>query len=225
MHSIKSIALAVLALLTPLSCLTGCGHKSNAGKLAGPLPINIIAVDRSGSTEKVRPDQLTVVNVAYRRAGKFSEKAAVYAVDSKSACVLTLAKVEANRDISPAVLKVLQTDKSHRSTDTRPAIFWEQMADLYAASPPDQAVRIIYLTDGDNDFPADEARIQAAIDRLSANQQVSVGIFGVTMDNNNKLQKQFQGFGSRATIVALNDKTAWLEGLNTLRLGATESSK
>ena len=189
-----------LLLLSLVFALTGCGSQD---------AINIVAVDRSGSTAGIRRNlRLLLVN-AFNRSQDAGQQFAAWAVDRQAICLYGPRKAELDR-LPPEVQQQLEPGAAPKTeTRTRPALFWEEMANRYPQSPT--LVRIAYLTDGGNDFAGDLSRIQAAVQRLARNPKVYVTIAGVQADQRGWLERAFAPLGPRFQIAGRGEEEPALE--------------
>ena len=189
--------------------LAGC--RSPAPPAAGPLPpgakapapakppLNVVAIDRSGSTAPMRNRQIDLLKQMVLEGRQRGERLTIWAVDNKAVSVLQPEPMSDDYVIRQAALVELKTPSKERATRTRPALFWEKMADEFSGpNAPNGIVRILYCTDGDNDW-ADEANdLKKAADRLAQNPRVFVSMAGLKPDATEPLKKQFAAFGDRA---------------------------
>lgn len=200
---------AVLAL--PVLCSLGCHSEANlpANGDATALPaINIFAIDRSGSTAHLRKMQKKALNMGFTQSGTWGDSVAVYVVDSKTACVYTPQEAKAVVKAPDLVLRAVDTAGGGRGKGTKPALLWEELASQYAAPPAPRVVRIVYITDGDNDWAADAPRITAAINKLAENPRVYVAIVGLDKDQFAQIRNQFAPFAdNRATFTVGDDES------------------
>jgi hypothetical protein len=171
--------------------------------------LNIVGVDRSGSTIAIRQEQQGWLLWVFRNAQDRSQQLAVWAVDRKADCLYGPRKPEDER-LPPDVYKALDPGVSKTPTITRPALFWEEMADHYAHSAI--PIRIAYLTDGGNDEPRDLARLRTAVSKLAANPKTRIAIIGVQPDQRHWLEAEFKPFGNRLELGGCGEAEAALNG-------------
>lgn len=183
--------------------------------------LNVIAVDRSGSTEAMRDVQKRVLTSAFFRAANYNEEVAAYTVDREASCVFAPQKLRPGQRVSDYVLEKLKTPSQSASRRTRPARFWTDMAAQYATPSPSRMVRILYLSDGGDDY-SEGKEITRAAAALAANPSVLVGLLGVVPSQARTLQQQFASFGEKRLILRIgNDLSAQMEGLSALRTQET----
>jgi len=217
----------VITILSTSLLSAGCSNDPGSKKQNVPtpaiqkssnIPINIFGIDRSGSTARMREQQKAVVTAGFIFAGKRREKVGVYVVDSKSAPVFSVREISKRERPLPSVLKEFDTVTSVRGSRTRPAAFWKQMSDDYAASNPTIRIRINYVTDGDNDWAMDARKINEYINRLSQNPNVYIALIGLDKDQVEPLKKQFRPFGERCTFSIGTNQGEMIDAVSSLRL-------
>lgn len=187
----------VLLLLTGLS---GCGSQE---------AVNIVALDRSGSTIAIRRNLRLLLANAFNRSQDAGQQFAVWAVDRQAVCLYGPRKADQDR-LPPEVQKQLEPGAAPKTeTRTRPALFWEEMANRYPQSPT--LVRIAYLSDGGNDFAGDLPRIETAARKLGGNPKVYVTIAGVQADQRGWLERAFAPLGSRFQIAGRGEEEPAME--------------
>lgn len=202
---LKSGTSAGFATVAAIAAVAG-GGAGCSSPTATERPINVIAIDRSGSTEAIRPAQLRTLTAAFARAAKRREELTVYAVDRQSLCVYSPRQLKAADRVPDEVERQFAAGGNAATrTRTRPAAFWEQMAQTYATET--RPVRILYLTDGGNDWAAEARKLEGAVTKLAANPRVKVGVVGVNADQYRTLQAQFAAFGAERSVIRTGHDT------------------
>lgn len=171
--------------------------------------LTVVAVDRSGSTAPLRNEFNAVVADAHDAILNRNQVLAVWAVDREAVCLFG-PRVPQDDRLPPRVYQELGVGASP-STErgTRPALFWEEMATRVSNHPG--PARLLYLTDGGNDFPADLPRIQAAASTLGNQPRCFVTIAGIRPDQRSWIERAFHPLGSRLQIAARGEEHAALE--------------
>lgn len=202
-----------------LVLISGCqtSSKETTSREKVP-PLNIIAIDRSGSTQHMREAQIATLRAAFARAAKWGEVAAIYTVDRKTACVMAPAILKRGQSPPSSVLREMQTSNPERATRTRPALFWEEMVKEYATAKDGRLIRILYLTDGGNDWLEEDTRVSKAANELARNPNVYVALLGLHTDLYAPIQKQFSTFNEKNAVFSIgSDREMMIQGLSALR--------
>jgi hypothetical protein len=187
---------STLLLVAPL-LLAGCRSAAQSASAAGPV-LNVIALDRSGSTENARDLYKGVANKSFLKAQALRQQLAVWAVDRESVCLFGPRRARGDR-LPPQVFRELDQNVRRRTSQrTRPAVFWEQMASRYGNTQ--SLVRIAYFTDGGNDWADEKKRVAAAASRLSGNPNLFITIAGVNPDQRTWLEDAFRPLDKRFLI-------------------------
>jgi hypothetical protein len=192
--------ITVLPILFAIIGFFGCHDKPKVSSapevIVSSAPEVVIVVDTSPSTSGMRTDQISAVDQIYQRCTSAHEPLTIFALGTQ-ADILWGPRIPTEELLTNYVLYKLRNPV--KKDGTRPALLWEAMAEEYGASQ--KSAFICYSTDGDNDFPEDKARLQTAIKRLGANQNVHIILTGVNPENKGWLGRLFLPvFGARFAI-------------------------
>jgi len=192
--------------------VAGCSNSTSTGEEAKPV-LNIIALDRSGSTQHIRPEQVKAFRAAFNQAAKWGEEVTVYVVDRKASCIFEKSPLKRGQKIPASVIKELETPPSDRSTKTRPALFWEKVAEEYATKT-DHKIRVVYLTDGGNDWYGEEKRVAEVANEIAKNPNISIALLGLSSELRDSVKEQFKAFDESRLLIKI--------GADELRKGIAE---
>lgn len=192
--------------------LIACLAAASSGCKPNVAAINVVAIDRSGSTAAMRLDQEGGVVSLFGATQDRGRQLAVWAVDRKSVCLYGPLIPDCDR-LPPEVYQELQPRPRSSATITRPALFWEEMAREYGSV--DKQIRIAYFTDGGNDVADDLPRVRKAAEKLALNKNIWVAIIGLQPDERTWIRRDFQLFGSRLATAGPGEEAqaaldAWL---------------
>ena len=206
----KMIALVSLVL-------AGCNtpHTEQVLKSEKLPALNVVAIDRSGSTLNMRETQILALKSAFARAADWGEEVAIYMVDRETTCVYSAKKVSDDSRIPKDVLKKLKTTEGVRSNRTRPYLFWKEMDKKRLDK--NRRMRILYLTDGDNDWKEEDRLIDKMVRNLSLNKNINVALLGLNEDAELRIKSQFSCFEGRVSYFVGKDKAAISAGISKWR--------
>lgn len=218
-------ALAILWILSTFGCNNNTPpsprRQSPTTANAAKIPLDLIVVDRSGSTAYMRATQIALARAVYAYSGEWGEEAEIDVLDSQIAPVVERHTPQSNEPVPQYALDKLnavedttQTDQSagekaddkgkaatgtkqSRAARTRPALLWKQLLSEIQNDSSDRPIRVFFLTDGDNDWAGDEKEIATDLAAIGRNPHVYITIAGLNMDNANSIRKQFAPFGDR----------------------------
>jgi hypothetical protein len=204
-------------LLLGFLALVGCTPSRTAtSEDPSKLPtLNVVAIDRSGSTANMRETQILALKSAFVRAADWGEEVAIYMVDREMTCLFSAEKINDDSRITKRVLDQLKEFDASRSQGTRPYNFWKEMEKQYAGKQ--KSVRILYLTDGDNDWKDDERLINRSLASISKNKNITIALLGLNKDAEEKIKSQFSCFGNRVTFSVGKEKAAIAAGITKWR--------
>ena len=203
-----------------VACILGCScSKLPSTPIPEPIaPLNIIAIDRSGSTNGMRPLQKECLDVVLAKAGKWSEEASIYVLDTELTCVREAKKVQRNEPISDYVTNKLKTPDGDTGHKTRPALLWKLLASEYSKEKSGRVIRVMFLTDGDNDWQKENKEIAESASSLSKNPNVFIAICGVTGQSHRNLKPILEPvLGKRIQFVIGNDRASLISSVTQLR--------
>ncbi|MBB6050428.1 hypothetical protein [Armatimonas rosea] len=163
----------------------------------------------------MRETQLLALKSAFARAADWGEEVAIYMVDREITCLLPAEKINDDSRIKKRVFDQLKELDALRSQGTRPYNLWKEMEKLYAGKQ--KSVRILYLTDGDNDWKDDERLISRALLSISKNSKITIAILGLNKDTEEGLKSQFSCFGGRVTLSVGKEKSTIAAGITKWR--------
>lgn len=199
----RSIHLPFPALLIIVINTLALGACTKKPVTTVPKPLNIVALDRSGSTQAFRADQLRFMGEAMSDATDHTNWLAFWFVDRTATCGFGPKRIisDDDADISK-IYDAFKTPTNKNGTRTRPLMLWQQMADKYSDTidSPKQAITIVYLTDGGNDWADEAGKIPPLLARLAENPLVRVAVVGVNPELKPVIEKQFTAFGNRTVV-------------------------
>lgn len=210
----------MLCILGTFLALSGaCGKRSNTSTVSNQDMLTIVALDRSGSTENFRKNQIGFVSERMRYTSEMGTDFYLWTVDRQSVPRVGPGVVDYDTLDTKKVVADLQTPPAKESVGTRPALFWEEMTLRYGGDQPssgDRPVVIFFLSDGGNDYRADEARITRAVKSLSKNPHVKFAAVGVNPELRTDIESLLSPFGSRARVFgrdsSTDEATRWIKG-------------
>lgn len=186
---------------------------------APPPPLTLVALDRSGSTENFRDSQRGFIVNAGKDSLRRGNYYSFWAVDREANCIYDPKIPRSKKEFNDSITDEYETRRTGEATRTRPALLWEALAQKYGGAKSasgTQPVNVLYLTDGGNDWAADEPRITQAVHTLSQNPQVRVALVGVNPELKPVLETQFAPFASRVVVwgrsATLEQVADWRKG-------------
>jgi hypothetical protein len=163
--NMPTAALAVISV-AGIALSAGCGTRESPRK----APVTVIAIDRSGSSATPEQRRALLDNVDLLANYARSEKALVdvWAFDHDAVRISGPALVKSNL----LAVKAAIVDPTHRAPKgTRPGVLVEQLASDRALGEAVERsagpLRVVILTDGGIDDPADKVRLAKACKQLS----------------------------------------------------------
>ena len=191
-HSPKFVISGLFALLG--SCLTGCGSRTTH-----PPTHAYVGIDTSRSWQPyLAASAAGTAHGIVSNLDPDRDRLSAYHVDHSCTEFFDgLAPESADAFQDQLVGELAQMPPR---SGTRPAAFWEAVADACAADKTGERTVIVLFSDGDNDDETAESdeRIRWAARRLAADPRVAgVAILGASPDNWAVLKSQFAPLGQR----------------------------
>lgn len=141
-----------------------------------------MAVDRSGSTDAFRVDQLKSISILLGQIGGAGSKMEIWTLDRQAQRVYGPKVPIDSSEVKKVKIDFLATDPKHPFRGTRPAALLNGLC-AESRDFQDEDVRVVLLSDGDNDFAQDGPSIQAAAVQLSHIPKFSITVIGVHRDS------------------------------------------
>jgi len=147
-----------------------------------PSALYIVVIDRSESTDPMRLDQLHDITRVRQAALLNNAEMEIWFYDSVARRIYGPSVPNDSKAIKLEKQSYLIPDMKHLKIGTRPAALFEAL-DKTVPDMSGKDVRLLILTDGDNDFAADDTRIKAGAQALGGVAKLRLTIIGVHPEN------------------------------------------
>jgi len=164
----------------------------------------IVAIDRSESTDYFRGQQLDAVDYAAASSVLHNSQLDVWCYDTTATEVYTPQVPDRVEVVNVVKREQMIPDPNHQRCRTRPADLLEHLISSLDDPAAPKTVKILLLTDGDNDFFDDPPRIKKDLKAIACQCNAQIAIAGVTPNNVSQWNAWLRPtFGSKYTVTEL----------------------
>lgn len=207
----NSIAILLCGLLC-LQSLTGC-HNQPATKAQAVPGIIVVGIDRSGSTDAVRAEQLDALDSISDSCAINNIPLQVWVFDHKAVCVWETRVPLSRQELNAIKQRELVPHKTLSLDGTRPALLLERIAGdyhfLHAQNP-----LVLLLSDGDSEDANDTPQFHKVAVKLGERSDLTLAVLGIRPASRSLWE---QGFASRLkNRLYLLDAAQSRSGLNDI---------
>jgi len=172
----------------------------------------VVAIDRSASTDPIRPELCHRFYELVDRAAARKDRLSLWAFDNKPVMIWGPRVPQGTETFNSIMYREFLKAPGRRMT--RPAVLLREIVNQTYQNTETEPIAICVLTDGDSEIASDELLLIEVGSELASKPHITLSVIGIKPENRTMWQKAFSRMGNRFNLAGLEEAEQEIEEIS-----------